>query len=203
MNRIIVLIVLLAQIVMAGTALAVPVNLDFTSAPGVDVTTSSPFSLNGVTISYDDYGSGLDFANVGSSGIIGSMGGVLIFDFNTSATALNIGFSLLDAVSNTPQLSDALTVVFYGKGNFLDSTTAPADFFAYDSNADPTLGFASGILAYSGTVFDHAELYFSSEALYFTVDNVSYEPVPEPGTIVLLAVGLFGLGIWRFKRQSC
>ncbi|MFA7060786.1 MAG: PEP-CTERM sorting domain-containing protein [Pedobacter sp.] len=216
MKRIIVMIILLVQIVVVGTALAVPVNLDFTSVPGIDVTTSTTFTLNGVTISYDDGGSGTDFAHVGPSqftgnsgpelaGIIGDTGGKLIFDFTTSATALNIGFTLLEAVSTTPQVSDALIVLyFYDNGNLLGITTTPADFFASDPTADPTLGLASGILAYSGTAFDHAELFFSTEAAsIFAIENMSYEPVPEPGTIVLLAAGLIGLGVLRFKRQRC
>ena len=210
------MIILLVQIVVVGTALAVPVNLDFTSAPAPDIDlTTTTFTLNGVTISYEGDGSPNDFAHVGPSqftgnsgpelaGIIGNTGGKLIFDFTTSATALNIGFTLLEAVSTTPQVSDALiTLYFYDNGNLLGITTTPADFFASDPAADPTLGLASGILAYSGTAFDHTELFFSTEAPIFAIENMSYEPVPEPGTIVLLAVGLIGLGVLRFKRQRC
>lgn len=35
----------------------------------------------------------------------------------------------------------------------------------------------------------------------FDMDNMSYAPVPEPGTLLLLGAGLFGTGVLRRRRQ--
>ena len=207
MKIIIAAVLLLAQFAVAGPASATLVDFSDMQET-IDITQAinpAGYSASGVTFSYDDFGSGVDFATVDSFGIFGTTPGVLLLDFATPSTALNLNFSLLEAVLADPQtgqIPDALTVLFFRAGNMSDFTSASADFQANDPG-DLTLGFATGALAYSGLSFDHAELYFSTDAPFFTVDNVSYQPVPEPTSFVLLALGLLVLGSWRYYRRRC
>lgn len=198
MKWVFVIIALLGQLVATGAAMAVTV--DFSGVITTDITNSS-YPIGGISFRYDDFASGVDFATIGPSGIFGTTGGVLVSDFSTPATALNVGFSLLDAVSTGPQIPDALTALFYSGGTFLDFVSVAADFSAYDPTVDPTFGLAIGTLAYSGPAFDQALMYFSLDAPFFTVDSVSYQPVPEPGTFLLLVSSLIGLGSWRIFRR--
>ncbi len=208
MKRFIVAIILLTQVVVAGAALATPVTLDFSGITNVqDVTIPNPpVTLNGVTISYDNNANGVDYAVIDSAGIFGTTVGSLNLDFSIPATMLALDFSLLDATSASgygSQISDSLIALFFRNGVFLDSISVAANFFAYDPTADPTLGFATGLLAYTGSAFDQATMFFSMDAPFFTASNVSYEPVPEPATFMLLAVGLLGFSGWRYYGRRC
>lgn len=212
-------IVLLTQVIMAGAALAVPVTVDFSvlGPPSndppltVDITTAvnpAGLTLNGVRLSYDDFGSGVDFTFLDEAGVFGTTGGGLIFDFDTPATGLNADVLLLDAVSDESTLDDAMIAVFFMDGVFLDFASVAADFLAYDPANDPTLGFAIASLAYAGLAFDHVEMFMSIDAPFFAASNINYEPVPdaapvpEPATFVLSAFGLMGLVGWRILRRS-
>ena len=62
-------------------------------------------------------------------------------------------------------------------------------------------GTGSGSLDYSGGAFDQAALYFSVEAPEFTVSNVSYEPIPEPASVLLFGTGMAGLILARARRR--
>jgi len=208
MKRFIVAIILITQVIVAGVALATPVTLDFSGITiGQDVTIPNPpVALNGVTISYDDYVSGVDFALIDTAGIFGTTGGSLNLNFSIPATMLALDFSLLDATSTMgdgSQIPDSLIAIFFRNGVFLDSISVAADFFAYDPATDPTLGLATGLLAYSGSAFDQATMFFSFDAPFFTASNISYEPVPEPATFLLLAAGLLGFSGWRYYGRRC
>lgn len=57
-------------------------------------------------------------------------------------------------------------------------------------------------ITFSGVVFDSADFHFSQEFfLAETVDNIEFTPVPEPGSIALLALGLVGI-VARKQRHS-
>lgn len=207
---------LLAQVTFAGVVMAAPVAVDFsvlgppTNDPPltVDITTAvntDGFTLDGVTFRYDDFGSGIDFGLVDPAGVFGTTGGGLFLDFAIPASSLALDFYLYDAFSadgDGMPMADALFALFFANGSFLDLLTVAADFFAYDPLADQTLGMAFATLAYQGPAFDQAVLYFSLDAPIFSVDNLIYEPIPEPSTIVLLTVGLVGLiGLQRKERN--
>jgi hypothetical protein len=46
--------------------------------------------------------------------------------------------------------------------------------------------------------FDRAEIVFAGSG---GVDNIEFEPVPEPSTVVLLSLGLLGFAVQHRLRQ--
>ncbi len=58
-------------------------------------------------------------------------------------------------------------------------------------NGVSTIGFAWG--------FDFESV--SSPPLVAFIDNITFHPVPEPGTLTLLAVGLAALGVYRRRSE--
>jgi hypothetical protein len=78
---------------------------------------------------------------------------------------------------------------------FLQFTGMPATTFSgFDLITDPKSLVPQATFALHGLRLDSA-LDDSFGALYFTVD--SFQQVPEPGTMLLLALGVVGLAVWR------
>ncbi len=77
-------------------------------------------------------------------------------------------------------------------------------------NPVTSTGFAEGGFAYAGAPVGRAVIDFNEAFVpvlpgvqRFAIDNVQYDPIPEPGTTALLAGGLIGLG-WlgrRYRRR--
>lgn len=212
MKKLLVAMSLIAQIAIAGTAMATVVDFSALGPPAndppisLDITAAinpTGYTGNGVTFRYEDFGSGVDYAIVDPSGIFGTVAGALLLDFAAPATGLAFTFSLLDVWPDPPagKILDAVIVLLFSAGVLSDFSSIDADFLPYDP-ADPISGMAAGLFAYSGPAFDHAELYFWPDAQLFTMDGVSYQPVPEPATFVLLALGLLALGGWRYYGRK-
>lgn len=201
MKRLLVASTLLAQLVLTTAALAVTVDFTVLGSDSVDITTvSNPdgLTLNGVTFRYDDLGSGVDTASINASGIHGSTGGSLVFNFSTPVTHLNFDFSLQGVFA---PVGDGLSITFKNGGNNVTDQVVPANSFTpYDPN-DPTLGGdALGSLAYGGAAFDQVIMFFSPDAPFVSVANLSYDNLPEPVQPPL--PGLCGIGVVETMLMS-
>jgi hypothetical protein len=203
MKRLFLGSVFAAILALSATAQAGPVAVDFSVLMvagvdhAVDITTPSSITLNGVTFTYDNFGTPINelgdpvFAQAQAFGIFGNPNnGVLEMSFATPVTGLSFLYSNL---SNTvgPVEDALLALLGFPNGDLNGIVITPG-------NLNDSLTFD-----YQGPAFSVASLYFAVEAQYFTIENITYTPVPEPSTLLLLGSGLAGLaGLgWRRNRQ--
>jgi hypothetical protein len=211
---------LLAQFVLAGSAWAAPVTVDFSVlASTVDITVQNnpaPLTLNGVNIQFDNYGISTDYASADSMGIYGhSENGPVVLNFNNGfpdtvglpVRKLSLDFSLESVTGPVPDDSGGFGLLAYvstADGSVGDSVTLSGTYAPYDPNV-PDLGSVTGHLEYEGGIaFDQATIWFAFPSLnydipLFTVSNIVYDTVPEPATMSLLALG--GLAMLRRKQK--
>ncbi len=194
MKRFAAAVGLLAQLFVAGTVLAMPVNVDFTVLGGstVDITSPNSLTLNGMTMQYDNFGSTADTARATAAGLGGSTFGSLMFDLGgVQATSLNFGFSLVGAQA---PVTNAVGVTLFSNGASLADVSANTD------------AAGAGQFSYTGGAFDKAIMFFGLDTPEFAVASVSYDtasvPVPEPSAFALFAAGLAGFGFLR-RRSAC
>ncbi|MBU2978102.1 PEP-CTERM sorting domain-containing protein [Alteromonas sp. C1M14] len=199
----------LLKTVIAGSVLllsnvvsAALVTIDFESdTTGVQVDGFSSVDASGVYFS-NSTGNSLELGNFGSQS-----DGIGLGIFADDASALNISFDSqisflsLDFGNDDPgytQSGDvALLTLFNGASQVAQTSI--------EMNLDDIL---NQTISYSGVLFDSASFVFADASfnplsLIEIVDNITYETsavsVPEPSTLAILALGVFGLA----ARKRC
>lgn len=218
MKWISVVIALLIQLT-ASPAFAISVDFSSLGPPAfdppltVDITAPNSLTLSGVTFTYDNFGSThpFDTASADMGGIFGSTYGALNLDFGTGVSALTFDFGLF----GVPDQDPALAAIFDNG----DVVSLAGLFTPYDPQA-PSQGDIFGNFSYTApSIFRMASIIFSPVVdpgqttpdayvpYFFSIGNMSYDPavapVPEPGTVLLLALGFAGLaGARVYKRRT-
>ena len=172
MNRKIIFVSLFMMIIMslAAMAFAFPTAVDFSGVVGDnDITIPNSYTLNGITFSYDNLGDPASTATINNLGISGSTVGSLLFSFDAPAGELGFNFAQVGATS---PIIDALYIDFQSGGGSIGDAL-------FNTAADGT-----GVMTFvNGVAFDQAQMFFSTDTATFTVDNISYGPVPPTGTL--------------------
>lgn len=184
-------------VLMSGAANAA-VTLTFDELPTQPV---DGLSYNGVTFSFKvDWVPSADavYNGIGPGNLTylqdptleGTSTGVLILDFANPTDQLDFGIALnsYNAVSN------AYVVKIY------DSSYTLIDTFTGDTS--PLVLWSEDQFTYSGTRIRRAVIGFNDQAANrFAIDNLTINPIPAPGAVLL---GSFGLGLvnWLRRRRT-
>ena len=180
-------VILLFALTTGISVNALATAVDFSGVTTLtDITLPNAFTNNGVTLSYDDFGSGVDTASVDVNGVFGSTAGALILVFDTNATALSLNFTLPGVTTGPQNTVDALTMLTFNDGNLVDANTSVTATFTPYSPGNTALGDSVGNLAYSGAAFNQVVIYFAIDAPNFTAADINYydpNSLPEAPTI--------------------
>jgi hypothetical protein len=117
---------------------------------------------------------------LGSPGPAGLDNLTLNVGFSQDISAVTFNFATADFITPSP-----LTLNAYENSNLVGSVSATGMYLSGFS-------FPEGEIAFSGSNFNSPVI--SSTALDFAVDNITVNPVPEPGTSSLLAIATLALG---------
>jgi len=129
---------------------------------------------------------------IGTRGLIvsGSPGVHLIMDFTVPVNSLSLWFGNDDPHTAVPGDTAILRVFF--DGSLVGETTLLM-------NLDDIINQQ---ISFSGVAFNSASFHFSQEFfLSEAVDDISFTPVPEPASVVLLGIGIAGIAV-RIRRRK-
>jgi hypothetical protein len=138
-------------------------------------------SIDGSGLTGDSY-----FSNSGAAGITFTFDGGVLGMLPTSAGLVwtdGAGTTSFEAFDQNGVSLGSIGPVFIADGSF-NGETADDRFFGATN--------AGGI----------SRIFISNASGGIEVDHLQYGAIPEPGTLVLLATGLAGLGMSRRKRNS-
>jgi len=120
----------------------------------------------------------------------GTTAGILTLDFATPTDQLQFGVALNSYYAATP----GYVVRLYDPSYALIGV--------YSGNTSPLVLWSEGQFTYSGTQVSRAAIGFNKQAgSRFALDNLTINPIPAPGAILLSSIGL-GLVNWLRRRRT-
>lgn len=190
----------------ASNASAAPLTLTFNELPTQPVSTpTTDLTFMGITFRfrvgglasadarYNALGPG-DFTFIQGAVLEGDANGTLTLDFSLPTTRLSFGAALTSADALTP----GFTVQLFGPG------LTPLGVLT--ENTANLAGISEGQFDFAGPLVSRAIISFNAAALgpdvqRFALDNLTIEPVPEPGTLLLFGTGTAALGVALARRR--
>lgn len=185
---------LLVAALLLSPVYALATLLTFDELPRQPVT---GLTFNGVAFHFNVGGLNSSDANYASGGpgvgafvhdpsLEGNAAGVLTLDFDTPTSVLQFGLAMSTLLAVPAGLHVAL----------FDQRLIPLGIQTVDLSR--TVTFAEGRFNYAGLPISRAIIDFDEGAASrFALDNLSFGVVPEPGTYVLMFVGLAALALKR------
>ena len=174
------------------------VTLTFDELPTQPV---NGLSYNGVTFGftiggspstdavYNDIGPG-SITYLQDASLEGNSAGTLTLDFDTATNQLAFGVAL----NTFSDVSPGYTVQLFNKSLVSLGT------FSEDTN--PLMIWSEGLFNYSGSPVSRAVISFNNQlANRFAMDNLTFNPVPAPGAVLLGSLGL-GIVNWLRRRRT-
>ena len=199
-------LLLTCMLFAAGVAQAVTVTFDEIPPTPVDQT---GVTVKGLTFTYDETAAPLPLGSLfGADDLItpvnkvldGSTQATVRIDFYTPFSGMLFEYVVTGTAPPTPApLTPAVSVLFK---DILGQTVADV---TGNATYDAVNGLFSGIFSYSGVPFMTALITFDpgalSDAVYFQLDNLTGSEVPEPGTFLLVGLGLTGMTLMVRRRN--
>lgn len=191
------MVCLVGSLITTGATRAAVTTLDFTELPTQPV---DGLSYMGVTFGFEVGGSPstdalYNFFGLGTITFVqdpsleGDAAGILTLDFAQPTIQLDFGVAL----STFDPLTPGFTVELFNAGLSSLGVTPV--------NTSPLVSFTEGPFIYSGAPIGRAVIDFEDSAGRFALDNLTFNPIPAPGALLLGSIGV-GLVSWLRRRRT-